>query len=78
MSTNLQELQCRLDRDNTSVDTLRVIAQLINVVKTSKLRLKSNVERLMTTPTFRFMLLIPHMICQKEFWNLKSTHGNNV
>ena len=34
MSTNLQELQSRLDRDNTSVETLReVAAQLNHVVK---------------------------------------------
>ena len=34
MSTNLQELQCRLDVDNTLVETLReVVAQLIHVVE---------------------------------------------
>ena len=34
MSTKLQELQCRLDGDNTSVETLReVVAQLIHVVE---------------------------------------------
>ena len=75
--TSLQELPCRLDGDNKSVETLReVVAQLIHVVENQQTTVQE--QRKKIDELFDVSIhSINTMICQKEFWNLKGTHESN-